>query len=301
MVIAIIGTLVGLLLPSVQASREAARRTKCTNQLKQLALAVHSYEASQTQLPHNQYGDYDFPQKFGGYSETSQSWSWLVHVFPYLEEEALFKRGGVPRKSLAASGILATTLPGLLCPSDEIESPMQVNSHYLHNQLVGMNSYKGVSGANFCFGDWANNGVFGSDCEYWNNGDGMFYSMDWKLRKPMSMVRDGLSHTMMIGESVWNKTRASCDNPCYGLGYSWAHAVETTATAAIPPNGTHPDGTPYAEDDWQGHNGFSSRHPTGVLFAFADGSVQFINESISLAIYRALATVAGNEQIPPEY
>ncbi len=85
--------------------------------------------------------------------------------------------------------------------------------------------------------------------------------------------------------------------PCWGLGYAWAHTIEAVATAAVPPNATHADGTPYEDGDFEGQNGFRSKHPYGVQFAFADGSVHFISDRIQLGVYRALATVNGREKV----
>ena len=84
-VIAIIGVLVGLLLPAVQVAREAARRSACTNKLKQMALGVHNYESSNGKLPH---GSIHYDHKFRG-------WTWMYFILPYMEEQELFDRGAV--------------------------------------------------------------------------------------------------------------------------------------------------------------------------------------------------------------
>ncbi len=294
-VIAIIGLLIALLLPAVQAARETARQSQCTNNLKQIAIAVHNFELAHHTLPFNRYGDYEAPSAFGGWDQNSQSWSWLASSLPFLEEYALYQQGRIPTASLSGSNIVGTKLAGLNCPSDTIENPKLVSSHYLQNTLVGMNSYKGVSGANFCWGDYANGGTNGHSCEPWDDGDGTFYSMNWRRPIGWSKIVDGTSHTMIVGEVAWNATRASCNTPCYGLGYSWAHSTEATATAAIPPNATRPNGSSYADDDYQNQNGFSSRHPGGASFAFADGSVHFLPDDIGLNVYRSFATIAGNE------
>jgi hypothetical protein len=87
-------------------------------------------------------------------------------------------------------------------------------THYLRTGMkVGLTNYKGVQGANFCWGDWANPGTNNNDCEGWWHGDGVFYPMDWQRPKSFAAVRDGLSQTFLAGEDVWNKTRATCDTP----------------------------------------------------------------------------------------
>jgi len=87
----------------------------------------------------------------------------------------------------------------------------------------------------------------------------------------------------------------------YGLGFAWAHSVETCAIAAMPINARHPNGIPYAPSDWQGENGFRSRHPGGAHFALGDGSVRFFSDSMALGLYHALATIAGGEPVMGDF
>ena len=299
-VIAIIGILVALILPAVQAAREASRRAKCSNNLKQLVLAVHNFEGAQSKLPMNRYGDYDDLTTYGGPFEDSRSWSWLSAILPHLEQNNLYEKGDIPNRPLATSTILDASIATFHCPSDELSSirVRPVQSHYLRTNLpTGLTNYKGVQGANFCWGDWANPPAGSIDCEPWWHGDGIFYPMDWQKPKTLAAVRDGTSNTFMVGEQIYNKTRASCDTPCYGFGFSWAHAVEANALAAMPPNARSPSGVPYPEDDWQHLSGFRSRHPNGLHFALADGSVRFVSNNIPLLVYRGMATRAGAETV----
>ena len=83
----------------------------------------------------------------------------------------------------------------------------------------------------------------------------------------------------------------------YGKGWAWCHAVETGLTCAIPPNARPPGGGEFPVDDWANRHGFKSRHPGGVQFAFADGSVRFVADAIPLGLYRALATPRGGEVV----
>src|SRR3954447_19980751 len=88
-VIAIIAILIGLLLPAVQKVREAAARMSCSNNFKQLGLAVHNYHDAMGTIPINRYGDYNAPSAFGGPYYNSSSWSFLAVILPYLEQQNL--------------------------------------------------------------------------------------------------------------------------------------------------------------------------------------------------------------------
>jgi hypothetical protein len=121
--------------------------------------------------------------------------------------------------------------------------------------------------------------------------------MDWERRKNLSHIQDGTSNTLMIGEDIWSAgiaTQGFAD-VIYGGGFAWAHPVEATLTCAIPPNAKSPSGGGYAFSDWSNVHGFKSRHPGGVQFACADGSVHFISDAIPLGLYRALGTMSGGE------
>jgi prepilin-type N-terminal cleavage/methylation domain-containing protein len=297
-VIAIIALLIGLLLPAVQKAREAAARTTCANNLKQLALAVSNYHGPNQRLPINQYGDYSDPSAYGGAYEYSTSWSWLALILPYLEQQTLFNSGGIPSTRLDQSSASAAVVKTFLCPSDSaisVGSYPEV-SHYLRTGfLVGLTNYKGVQGANFCWSPWVNPGTNGCGCEPWDTGDGLIYPMDWQHPKRFTDITDGTSNTLLIGEDTW---RADVPGPGrYGKGFAWCHAVEACLTCAIPPNAMPPGGGEFPPDDWINRHGFKSKHTGGVQFATADGSVRFISDSIPLGLYRALATCAGGEPV----
>ena len=300
-VIAIIGILVALLLPAVQAARESARRTQCLNHLKQLALAGHGFHDVKLQLPTGQYGDYDAFTAFGGPFEDSSSWSWLADVLPFIEQDSVRELGGIPNTLLKNSPALKVRISTFLCPSDMAlaNSPYPQASHYLRTgQEVGLTNYKGVQGANFCWGPYTNAGTPDPDCEPWWHGDGVLYPMAWQKPKRFAEILDGTSQTLMIGEDVWNKDLPAANANRYGQGFAWAHAVEACRTCAIPPN-LYRRQPNIPVTAWELQHGFKSRHPGGVQFALVDGSVLLINDNVALGLYRRLATIAGGEAVPP--
>jgi prepilin-type N-terminal cleavage/methylation domain-containing protein/prepilin-type processing-associated H-X9-DG protein len=295
-VIAIIGVLIGLLLPAVQKVREAANRTRCANNLKQLALACMNYEDSFHCFPVNRYGGYsNAPDSYGpinGWGKNSRSWSFLTAVLPYMELGALHEQGNVPIPSLAASGIAAMRVQNFLCPSDlaYTAGPQVDNTIYTNDLPVALTNYKGVMGSNYAWGAWYSPG-FGPTLEPgwglldpWVNGDGIFPVCVYVNPRQLRDVIDGTSNTFMIGEQAWN---INTDG-----GYAWVESVGSTAACAMPPNLQPVSG-------WPDMYGFRSKHPGGVTFAYVDGSVHFIADSIALSTYRAMGTMNGGEVASP--
>src|SRR5262245_30927244 len=156
-VIAIIAILIGLLLPAVQKIREAANRMKCSNNLKQLALACHNFHDTEGTLPRN--GNANGLTNSHGANGTgccgstgAPRWSWIARVLPYVEQDNLAKLGNVPLGNVdtaQARQVYASDLKALTCPSDSTKPRVRTNSADLGGISVGVTSYKGVSGANW--------------------------------------------------------------------------------------------------------------------------------------------------------
>jgi uncharacterized protein DUF1559 len=190
--------------------------------------------------------------------------------------------------------VVAARIELFLCPSDPAftEGPLGNaadlgvwNPPFID---TGQTCYKGVSGANWDWGDtaWHNPGTNGQ----WNaftNGDGVFYRSDYLHKKTWSAITDGMSNTFLIGETV----------PAKSQWCAWAYANNAIGTCAIAPNASATDGSAYNPWDWTNTYAFGSRHAGGLYFALADGSVCFITNAIDLDTYRALATIAGGEAV----
>jgi prepilin-type N-terminal cleavage/methylation domain-containing protein/prepilin-type processing-associated H-X9-DG protein len=311
-VIAIIAILIGLLLPAVQKVRDSANRAKCANNLKQIALAAHAFHDSYDRIPYSQIGDPGYEAitgssaAFGGFSETSRSWSWLARILPYLEQGNIATTGNIPNATIQASGVSATVIPIFLCPSDPgtTAGVLPEQARYLYTAgpatPVGLTNYKGVMGDNFIAGPWYNStneipGYWGTDP--WCCGNGPLVPTDWSRKKKFLDITDGTSNTFLVGEDLYYK-QTSPDFPGIGYGFAWAHPYETVRTCAIPPNNRRLPITNV--DEMEQLNGFKSMHTGGLNFALADGSVRFIAASIDLAIYRAAGTIRKGEaaQLP---
>jgi prepilin-type N-terminal cleavage/methylation domain-containing protein/prepilin-type processing-associated H-X9-DG protein len=291
-VIAIIGVLVSLLLPAVQSAREAARRMQCANNLRQIALGVHNYHDANGRFPFNY-----LPVSPVNWNDNSnfQHWSWLSRILPFIEQQNLFVNLRVGENTLRQSQPwIATQIKTFLCPSDEdSRRGPRIDGHNLGTPPLaqpfplGQTNYRGVSGANWQWGDARWNPVLSVDRsgDGLTNGDGIFYRTDYLKPRRLAMITDGTSNTFMVGEDV----------PSMNTHCSWPYANHTQGTCAIWPNAKQANGQPFAATDWPNVYSFHSRHPNGLQFAYADGSVTFISNSIDIPTYRALATIAGGE------
>lgn len=311
-VIAIIAVLIGLLLPAVQKVREAANRAQCASNLKQLALGCHNYHDAFASLPRN--GD-QFNLKQPTYLTTyigtgccgpaAPRWSWIARTLPYIEQQNLYAEAGIPVNKLTQSketlAAIATDIKVLDCPSDR--SPRQrTTTENLEGFVVAVSNYHGVSGANWGADyypmdlnfstPYRNPGTNGS-YNGLERGDGLFWRSDIRYGAlKITSVTDGTSNTFMIGEDV----------PEVNAHNAWCYANGANGTCAIPANTgiTIPSGSPRSLgpvdfQDWPERYSFRSRHPGGLQFAYADGSVHFISDAIPLQTYRALATIKGGE------
>jgi prepilin-type N-terminal cleavage/methylation domain-containing protein/prepilin-type processing-associated H-X9-DG protein len=270
-VIAIIGVLIALLLPAVQAAREAARRMSCTNNLKQVGIALHNYHDAHGTLPMGY--SYRLGYTWGGFG-------WGTAILPHVEQGPLFDAVifDFPAWSVENATVCITPVGFYLCPSDDTSQQGQLDRDGFR---YAMGSYVASFGpGDMDFGDPEDRrGLFSRNS-----------------RTRFAEVRDGLSHTLAAGER---------HNGRFGVLSSGGHLfAETVWVGAIKedPDDDHGHTTLFQA----GHTPSSpemddrdaaSRHPGGVNFLFGDGSVRPLKESIALSIYQALSTRAGNEAV----
>jgi prepilin-type N-terminal cleavage/methylation domain-containing protein/prepilin-type processing-associated H-X9-DG protein len=318
-VIAIIAILIGLLLPAVQKVREAAARMACSNNLKQIGLAIHAYHDTEGAIPINRYGDYTAASAFGGAYFTSSSWSFLAVLLPYLEQKNLYQSGSIANSiatgkaqpglagtpAIGDSPAISAVVKTYLCPSDRASALGQFteSTRYMRTPAgtyasitVGLTSYKGVLGANWNYGIWPNGPSPTSGGDGFWGANGIFTLNSWQHPVRLTDITDGTSNTFLVGEDTFDESAAVSTITTAGEGWAWAHSVEATLTCAIPPNAMK-NGGPVRWQEWQDYHGFKSRHTGGVQFLFGDGSVRFIADSIPLGTYRALATYNQGEVV----
>jgi prepilin-type N-terminal cleavage/methylation domain-containing protein/prepilin-type processing-associated H-X9-DG protein len=285
-VIAIIAILIGLLVPAVQQVRESAARANCESNMRQIVLAAHNYHDTYKHFPGNSQdeGGWDW-----NYQKTARSWSWLARLLPFIDQAPLYTQANIDKNTLAQSATYITYgVPVFFCPSDNaLDLNPSLNRANLQGQPAATSNYKGVTGD--CWPYSATYANKGNLCNGLTTGNGIFTRGD--INKPMRIpkITDGTSGTFFLGEDI-----PEIDAHC-----AWFYANGSMATAAIPPNiMKRPNGTLYDPyNDWPELYSFRSRHPNGLQFAFADGSVRFISQSIPLTTYRALATINSSEVI----
>ena len=334
-VIAIIGVLVALLLPAVQSARESARRTSCTNNLKNIALGCLNYESSAGALP---------PGSINQGKRQESGPGWMVHILPYLEQTRVSDEvlDLVNQASTAGAygsqldALNALLLPMYLCPSDpELKiQEEKFGGSAAAKARKGM-SYAGVSGsyyartgacpptkggADYCV--WGNpnpNDLLGP-----NNFDGLLI-MDWPVE--LQEATDGLSNTLLIGERTY-QIRAwtlgaywvSFTDPPRGRGDTTPPDGPQPSTAFfgcknlsdhVPLNHSPYDGCYIGHDNSKGDRPpvsdrtprtlsvndlpFASNHPGGVNFCYGDGGTRFLRDDIDVDLYLALGSRNGDE------
>jgi prepilin-type N-terminal cleavage/methylation domain-containing protein/prepilin-type processing-associated H-X9-DG protein len=299
-VIAIIGVLVSLLLPAVQAAREAARRMQCSNNLKQYGLALHNY--------HDTYRTFPMGGVGGWAEQEHYKLSWQARILPFLEQNSLFDMIDWtkinPADHILADGrpLLSAAIPTARCPSDV--SPMHVDSGGIsrfQGSYTGSLGSQSTPSANGACNVWQqfmeplpNNATHG-DANTKAELSGMFSRGLWGRAVPINFsdVRDGTSNTIHVGEALSNCQSHRQWGFYHYDGMNNAHASTvvpinnmTTCDMAPLSRVTHPDCR--ANSNWNFAWGFKSYHPGGAQFLFVDGSVQFLAETINHQTYQWL-------------
>ncbi len=286
-VIAIIAILIALLLPAVQQAREAARRTQCKNNLKQLGLSIHNYHDTHDIFPLC-YGQ-------GGYNTTNIGVSWITMVLPYFDQAPLYNtcRFGVPLSDPDNTKASQTVITALLCPSDPGSGSAGGNlpNRSNVNDTRAVSNYKGVAGNNWGWGGFTESDLVGQHAgqtDGLDRGNGiLFRGANAAFRKNITLtsVKDGTSNTLMVGEALPDK--------CTHSWWWWFNG--TTATCGVPLN--YYQNNTFAATDWGRNYAFASEHEGGAQFSMADGAVRFVSENIDKSVYRGIASLRGGETI----
>jgi prepilin-type N-terminal cleavage/methylation domain-containing protein len=311
-VIAIIGTLVGLLLPAVQSAREAARLSTCQSKIKQQALACQNYESAKQTFPAGQKhqlsvaeptrrfscGDGRAPAGYDAFASDARSW--IIEIMPYTEQASEYAKLDFTKSATAAPNAAVLRTPGsfeyVACPTNPIQR--------IKGNWGSITHYGGSAGLGNVHCNITGDG---------NKRDGMFYGVDANVSGSGGCkgkdVSDGLSKTVMICEKLGY-------NPVsYTPGTSGFRQCRTNAPAVTNPNDSwywnfkgvnygpltrmeNGPNTVLASNDWSQSSPYSF-HVGGLSLAFGDGSTQFINESISITVWNAIANRADGSTLSP--
>jgi prepilin-type N-terminal cleavage/methylation domain-containing protein len=321
-VIAIIAILIALLLPAVQQAREAARRTQCRNNLKQIGLAMHNYHDNFQRFPQN----YEATRQ-GGAGQPRTSVSWITASLPYFDQAPLYNQvdflntreaGGTQERNAldnaAARIVRVQRLPGLLCPSN----PQQALGNFAGNYDGGgwhgngrdfqaaRTDYVGNMG--FVWTGWKDcnpdAAVYGTPWvtpDQMHNGTadnlprlaGVFW---WMGTANIAEIVDGTSNTVGVFENHhWNFSKRFPAEQ--NKAAAWFTPIGAIDVMQKPIN--------FHADMFPGGNGgddtrcsaFSSTHTGGAHALMCDGTVRFISENVGFTVYQAIATRAGGETV----
>jgi len=305
-VIAIIAILVALLLPAVQQAREAARRSACKNQLKQLGLALQNYHDTHSVFPIGEGYDGTVSDFISDCNAVPRRAPWTVLILPFVEESALYEdfnfterfRSIYSESPTSGANFTASNriVSSYHCPSFPAPDGLHTN-------------YFGVMGGGQGDAFWVHSGSMPGRA-LWNNGT-LFLNSKIRMRD----LTDGTSNTLVIGETKYQLGPKGRANPLERIG--WASSIRpcnnatsgvTAAVTDVPINAYRGDGN--SEDtlftdgnvaNLRGHvsgtpatynlqgRAFSSSHPGGCHFAFGDGSVHFLSENVDLVTLNNLA------------
>lgn len=281
-VIAIIAVLVSLLLPAVQSSREAARRLQCTNNLKQIGLALFNFETTHKTFPAGYVSQYD-----SSGNDTGPGWGWASMILPQMEEAAIHNVIHFDRPiEDPINGVRVANISGYFCPTEDLRRVWQA-------KRPDQSFICEVAQSNYV-------AMFGTT-EPGVDGDGMFFR---NSKVALKDITDGATQTIAVGERTHQLGRAT-----------WVGSVtnailfaedDNTQAQGIPENGSGMTLGHAGEGIGPGGSGgdvnqFYSLHGDGANFVFADGHVSFLLTSMDYKTYQALATRAGGESISGNY
>jgi prepilin-type N-terminal cleavage/methylation domain-containing protein/prepilin-type processing-associated H-X9-DG protein len=319
-VIAIIALLVALLLPAVNSAREAARRTQCTNAVKQLTLSCLNFESTRGEFP------------YGRKYDIWDTYTWTQLVLPYLEEEAIAANYWTLREVRYSQSVPGANGPigddarlrtarhahisSFYCPSDNtpVGNEMDTNAYGF---LRG--NYRGCTGTGDMYGSQLNNlggpwglGVFGVVSRQSVDPAATVKTRGCRIRK----IKDGLSKTLLLSEGVVPRIPGwggAMGETVYGNmgGAIFSAYLTPNSSVADRPIGPCPQNlqdTQYLApcqslggNAWwtpsgrNAHAAARSRHPGGVVASFADGSVQYATDGIDSFVWRGMGTRSGGE------
>ena len=307
-VIAIIGILVGMLLPAVQRVREAARRTACLNNSRQLGLAVQNYQSARLRYPPGSIQN-----------DAGNVYSVHAQILSELEQQALYDEFF---NGIAPGAMSQTPVEIFICPSatqvdgrNTVETDSSASGQTSH-YLVSTGTAQNPNGAGLPAGNYGNlgqNGVFGANSTL-GSGASLTHANTFSTRfaKDSSEIRDGTSNTIMFGENskseVLNQDNSSFS--FFPLRSGWAFGYETTNSDSPSEGILHcgrsvasfginrpftPGSGSLTTTEYLNVSPWNSNHSGGAIITFADGSAGFVADTIGVDVLRNVTSIAAGE------
>ncbi len=305
-VIAIIAVLIALLLPAVQQAREAARRSQCKNNLKQVALACQNYHDTFGVFPYGASVGYDTSLSASAGFTPRMGFNWRVFILPYVDQTPLYSKillvSPLALSTVSAMPEQTQVIPVYICPSEvspSVNTTFTADGDCVSSTTAALASYRGSAGpASMHASAGPGCGLCGSaqtTCLCTNqglnhvapmgNGPGMFhYRAD---RISIKEVIDGTSSTLLAGEGTYLRN---------GQGTNYAQWMGTWAVASTVNGINRPNAGSYYDG-----SGFRSYHTGGAHLAMVDGSVRFASDNTNLMVLSYLGTKGGSEVINGEW
>lgn len=289
-VIAIIAMLVSLLVPAVQAARAAARRSQCSNNLKQVGLGLLNYESARAQFPPGQYWVSRTPPN-------NLSYSWSVEVLSFIEYQSVYDRIDKKKTFLALDNLVAasTVIPTYLCPSSSLREEHRDGEQRLFN-LEGIAGdglacmdYLGISGPSPDSVNPATGGEYGSQRGVLVGTKGLPDEDKRRTAPPVRprSITDGLSYTTCVTECTGRGLDADGDyHGTWVSGKNVGHIAKGVSTSKTP-------------TAWTKERVFAE-HPGGALFLMCDGAVRFLGSETERPVLKAICSRNGEDLIGKE-
>jgi prepilin-type N-terminal cleavage/methylation domain-containing protein/prepilin-type processing-associated H-X9-DG protein len=331
-VIAIIGVLVALLLPAVQAAREAARRSSCQNNLRQIGTAMQNYHSAKGYFP---YGAHDGDCETQKLTQDRRVWSWRTLILPFMEQQALYNQLEPLAKASEGtncvqqenrpwdrSPLQLQPVSAFICPTEMTQIGDRMDT-WFGPKTAAIASYFGMAGpiASGPASSWGGASVVCGDCVGQidcpcvpmesPNPRGFFHGqfeggpglLDmWPSKYSTKDVPDGTSLTIHVGETHWSDPD-SLESGCFGNAQWMATFAVGTSVWGINTDYVARLGFDVAKHKLYNYLtgcNFRSRHTGGAHFLFADGSVRFLEQSLAPAVFANLAG-RNDERVDGEY
>ncbi|AMV19442.1 DUF1559 domain-containing protein [Planctomyces sp. SH-PL14] len=286
-VIAIIAVLVAILLPAVQQAREAARRSQCTNNMKQLGIAMHNYHETMGSLPIGAGGGLVALPASGTVDASQSGYVWLRAILPYIDQTASYNMWDERYQYAVGNNnkVIQSPIPGMRCPSDTATQPWNNTPNYNYAVNLGNTTYNRTNPFNgVAFGQSPFDATTAAAVRSYKFSD----------------MGDGVSNVLLLGEIRQGQNGTDL------RGLIW-YVPHVGFTAHNPPNTSVPDRLnagfcvaansaiqlPCAGTDTNNPTMFSarSRHVGGVNVVLGDGSVRFVSDAVNLQTWRDLSTM----------